>query len=92
MHHAEEIVALEARSDEFPVGDGDHRVGVPDDDIANDRISRGERLTEPAHVDRARAAAGEQIGSLEGDVVDELLLPGSNASRQAATTSAPRAG
>ena len=64
MDDDEQVVALEAAARQLGVGHGHQRVGVPDDQRAHRRVERrvGERLAEPAHVEPARLAPGEQVG------------------------------
>ena len=88
----EQVVAGHALASALGVGHDHERVAVPHDHRPHRRLLVEQDLAEPAHVERARLAPGEQVGAAERGAVDELALPRADAAHQPAAAVAPRTG
>ncbi len=91
VDHREQVVAGETPADQFGVGHGDQRVGVPHDHRRHRRVERGvgERLAEAAHVELPRHRPAQQIGPGQGGLVDERVVVRADAAREPAAAVVP---
>ena len=88
-HDGEQVVAREAGDDLVRLGAHRHGVVVVDDHGAHRRLRRGQRVAELRLVDDARPPSGEQVGALEGSVIEAVEIGG--AEDDSARRVAPRA-
>ena len=88
QHHGEQVLAAEAGHHLGRVGRHRHRVAVVDHHGLDPRAEAGRGLAQQvvadrAHVQRARPAAGEQVGPLQPGIPLGVAEPAAGAQQQA---------